>query len=243
MRHPILTLAAVAVLAAACGGQNDQASVTTTNHPAVTSSTTSTTTAPACDTAPDPAGGISQSTSDADVDGDGRADEVRLFLVGDSEWHLHVTLAATGTADVTLTVLGSESVAVLGGADVDGDGADEIWASIGAGASATIIGLARFADCALTQVTFAGGRPAEFPIGGSVGTASGLECVTDDPSGVDVIAYTASNTRDDRYEVKGTDFTLEGDVLVRQSTHTTSVSNNDPAFQRATGFACGSVAL
>ena len=242
MRHPILALAALAVLAAACGGSDDQSAVTTT-RPAATSSTASTTTAPACDTAPDPSGGISQSKLDADVDGDGRADAVGLFLVGDAEWHLHVTLAATGTADVTLSVLGSDSVSVLGGADVDGDGAEEIWATIGAGASATIIGLARFADCALTQVTFAGGRPAEFPIGGSVGTASGLECSAGANGGTDLTAYTASNSGEGQYDVEATGYALDGSVLTRTETSTSSVRTSEAAFQRATGFACGSLSF
>ncbi|MEX2294033.1 MAG: hypothetical protein WD691_09630 [Acidimicrobiales bacterium] len=239
MRDRILILAALAILVGGCGG-GDGESVTTTSQAPPTTSTSTTALASACDTAAKPSGAASQSKFDADVDGDGRADEVRLLLVGDSDWHLHVTLAAVGTADVALAVLGSEAVSILGGADVDGDGAQEIWARTGAGASATIIGLVRFADCSLTQVTFSNGNPAEFPIGGSVGTASGLECAAgaDHP---DLTAYTATSSGDDQYDVEATAYALEDSVLTRIGTTTSRVSNRDPAFMRATSFACGSL--
>lgn len=238
----MLLLAALALLSAACGGDDESAATTTSGPAPTTSGTTSTAAAPACPEDPIPDGSTSLSETEADVDGDGDPDTVSSHLVDDEVWHLQVALTAGGSANLALSVLGSESVAVLGGADVDGDGPEEIWATTGAGASATIIGLARFADCSLTQVTFEAGTPAEFPIGGSVGTASGLECAAspggDDP---DLTAYTATNTGDDQYDLQAIGYVLDGDVLLRGETSSTSISNQDPEFLRATGFSCGAL--
>ena len=237
----LVALVALAIVAAACGGDDDSA-VTPTSGPTSTSRTTPTAPAPACPDDPAPGARTSRSEAEADVDGDGEQDTVSSHLVDDQVWHLRVALAAGGGADVALGVLASESVAVLGGGDADGDGAEEIWASTGSGASATIIGLARFDDCSLTQVTFDAGTPAEFPIGGSVGTASGLECTggaqEDDP---DLTAYTVTNTGEDRYDLEAIGYVLDGDVLTRGDTSAASISNRDPLFLRATGFSCGSL--
>ncbi len=242
MRRAYLLVPLLAVLVVACSRDDEPSTATTTQRPV---SSTTTTAEPACPEADLPTNTAALSEAGGDVDGDGRADVLSTYLVDDAEWHLHVELARGGGADVALDAFASEAVTVLGGADVDGDGADEIWARTGAGASATILGLARFANCTLTQVTFIGGRPAEFAIGGSVGTASGLACEVDDD--VEVVpdahltAFTATNSGDDQYEIEATGYTLDGAVLVRTGTETTSVSSRDPAFRRATGFGCGSL--
>ena len=250
MRRLVL-LATLVVTIAACGGGGDDAdaSLTTTTSSDASSTTTTTadpttTTAPTdCDNVSIPAGATDVSEELADVDGDGDPDELRSYLVGDADWHLQVELAAGGGADLAITTFGAGAVAVLGGADVDGDGADEIWARTGSGASATILGLARFAHCALTRVTFTGGDPAEIPVGGSVGTASGLECEAHVDPTADLTGYTATNIGDDQYDVSATEYALEGTTLAQKGTETSIATAGDDTFARATTFVCGNLSL
>lgn len=235
-------LAVLGLVAAGCGG-NDSSAASTTSRPSTTarSSTTESPASPACAKITIPAGATGQTTASADVDGDGKADELRTFVVGESNWHLQAALAAGGGADLKLTTFDPGAVAVLGGVDLDDDGADEIWARTGSGASATILGLVHYADCALTRVTFAGGDPVELAVGGSVGTASGVECATDRDAAI--IAYTASNTGENEYQVTATTFALEGTVLVQKGSTSSTVTTNDALFERATGFTCGELHL
>lgn len=243
-RATVATLAAIALLSAGCGGAKETAASTTTVAPTTSSSSTTAPPAtPACASVTVPAGATRQTTVSAEVDGDGKADELRTFLDGDSAWHLQVILAAGGGADLELAASDSGAVAVLGGVDLDGDGADEIWARTGSGASATILGLIRFAGCSLTRVTFAGGAPVELAVGGSVGTASGVACASPSDPGGAVIGYTASNTGDNEYQVTATTYALEGTVLVQTGSTSSTVSTNDSLFERATSFTCGDLHL
>lgn len=239
----VTALTAIGVVAAGCGGDDDSAASTTSRAPTTTSrsGTTEPPASPACDEVTIPAEASQHTKASADVDGDGDTDEIHTFLVGDSDWHVQTVLAAGGGADLQLTTFDPGAVAVLGGIDLDDDGADEIWARTGSGASATILGLVRYADCALTRVTFASGDPMELAVGGSVGTASGVECAAG--SSEAVIAHTASNTGDDEYQVTTTVFALEGTVLVQKGSTSTTVGTDDPLFERATSFTCGELHL
>lgn len=246
IRLALAALVALGLTATACGGSKDDTATTTTKVAPTTTSPSTTTKQPtstACDSVSVPAAATRKTTTTADVDGDGKVDEIRTFLVGDSDWHLQVTLAAGGGADLHLATFDPGAVAVLGGIDLDGDGSDEIWARTGSGASATILGLVSFADCSLKRVTFTGGDPVELAVGGSVGTASGVECSAPSTPGGAVTAYTASNTGDNEYQVTATTFALDGTVLVQRGSSSSTVSTNDPLFERATSFTCGDLHL
>ncbi len=237
------------ILTACGGGDGDKASdrtSTTAGRSTTTHSSTSdptTTTSAECGSVGVPKAATEVASASGDVDGDGANDVLRSYLVGESDWHLQVALAAGGGADVAIATFSGGSVSVLGGADVDGDGADEIWARTGSGASATILGLARFASCGLTRVTFAAGDPAELPVGGSVGSASGLECASHVDPTADLTAYDASNTNDDQYEVHATEYALNGTALTQLGTRTTTATAGDDAFALATSFACHGLSL
>jgi hypothetical protein len=69
------------------------------------------------------------------------------------------------------------------GVDLNGDGTEEFFAKIGAGASATVMGIFDVIDCDLVHVTV-DGAPAELTIGASVGNFSGYECLD---GGLDLI--------------------------------------------------------
>ncbi len=241
-----LAAAAVALLAGACGGGGSDATTTTTSTTApstTSSSTTSTTAAPRCPAVAVPDGATSLAEATGDLDGDGSPDTVRSYLMGSTDWHLQVELAAGGGADLAIAPSGADAVTVIGGADVDGDGADELWARTGSGASATILGLARFGDCALARVTTPGGEPIEIPVGGTVGTASGAACTGRDDPAADLTVYTASNVGPRAYEITATAYVLDGATLVQKDTTSSSATYGDAAFTRASSFSCGNLGL
>ena len=238
-------LAALVVLAA-CGGDDDEPTATrrstTTSATATDDTTTTSAPTPSCPEVVEPADATDRATVTGDVDGDQRADELISYRDGSGAWHLQVRLGAGGGAGLAVPSPGDTSVQVLGGADVDGDGAAELWARTGAGASAAIVGLARLTDCRLERITFATREPAEFPVGGTVGTAAGLQCRAGSAGSV-LTSYTATNMGDDRYEVVAQEWKLDGTTLVSGTSTTTTVAATDGLLGRASSFSCGDLAL
>lgn len=245
MRRALAPLLLLALGAAACGGDDapDAATSTSTSEAPATSSSSTTEPAPACDPISLPDGASNITVAAGDTDGDGADDELRSYRLGADDWHLQVELGGGGGADLAIRTYGDDAVVLLGGADVDGDGADEVWARTGSGASATILGVARFVGCQLVRVTFASGDPAELPVGGSVGTASGVSCDGDGDPASDLTAYTATNTGDDQYEVTAIEYELDATVLVQGASEVTTASSGDDTFTRATAFACDDLSL
>ncbi|HEX4866446.1 MAG TPA: hypothetical protein VFV32_02345 [Acidimicrobiales bacterium] len=239
---------ALGALAGGCGGDDDvhattttAESTTTTAAPEVTAGpTTTVSTTPPCGAVSVPATATEVTELEGEVDGDGRPDALRTFLVGDV-WHLQVEVAAGGGADLDLATSDAGGVGLVGGADVDGDGRDEIWARVGSGASATILGLARYDACALVRVTIAG-SPADLPVGGSVGSAAGVECRSSGAD-ADLSVFSAMHRDESQYDVTTTSYELQGPELVPGSTSTSSVDAADDAFIRYTSFTCGELGL
>jgi hypothetical protein len=243
-------LALLALVLAACGGDDQAAPTTsaTSTTPSTATSTTGTptttgpTTAEGCGAVSTPAGATQVTTAAGDVDGDGQDDVLASYVLGDAEAHVQVSLAAGGGDDaVVSTFSGTPAVSVLGGADVDGDGADEVWLRTGFGASASIVGLARVTGCQLAQVTWAGGDPVELAVGGGVGSASGVAC--DGRGDADLTAYSANSDDGTEYDITATDYALEGTTLVQTAVEAITASAGDSAFARATGFVCDGLSL
>lgn len=240
MTRPSALLAVLVVAVAGiagCGDDGDDAATTTTEATTTTTEATTTTTqAPACPAVSVPTDAQEVTELSGDADGDGTDDELRTYRIGE-EWHLQVELAADGGADLVLPSFGG-GVGLVGGADVDGDGIDEVWARTGSGASATIVGLARMSECALERVLFPTGELAEVPVGGSVGTTSGLECRDDG-----LVTFTATLTDGETYDVVATTYALDGSTLTEQGQETLQVDATDPDFVRYTSFTCGDLTL
>jgi hypothetical protein len=244
---------ALVVLLAGCGDDHDDGGGTTTTTEATstteaaTTTEGTTTTTPACDAIEPAAGQPDLVDTTADVDGDGEPDHLRSYRAGGeapgTTFAVQVELAAGGGASLELPGDGVTTVEVLGGADVDRDGDAEIWARTGAGASATIISLLTFEDCALAPVTIAAGGRAEFPIGGSVGTTAGLECGSIVDPEAHLVVYSASNVAGDEYEVTATKYRLAGTVLSASSSEPEVGNVQDPDFERIARFHCGDLVL
>ncbi len=231
------------VVLGACSGDDDEAATTTSSSPAATSGSEGSR-QPDAEPCPDvdvPADARDVEAAEGDVDGDGEPDELRSYRIGATDdWRLHVALGAGGGAQAPIVAFG-DGVGVLGGADVDGDGGDEVWVRTGAGASATIIGLVRYDACELAQVTFGAGTPADLPVGGSVGTSAGLECAAGPDA--DLTAYRTTLVGGEAYEVSATEHALEGTVLVERGTTERTVRAGDVELFRYSSFSCGRLSL
>jgi hypothetical protein len=249
----LVLLAALGLSLAGCGGGDSGSDAARTTTGAVPSTggsgTSSSVDAPTtadqerCPAVPQPPGAKDVVTMPSgDVDGDGAADTLRSYGIGDG-WHLQVVLAGGGGAELALTSSGAGAMGAVGTADVDGDGRDEVWALTGSGASASIVGLVRFDACTLSRVTFVNGEPADFPVGGSVGAAAGLECAAGADPDTDLTAYTASSSDGSHHAVTVTEYSLEGSTVVVQASTSTSAQAGDAAFARYTGFTCDDLQL
>lgn len=240
-----IALTALALVAGACSDDSDDdagSSTTTTEEPTSApedGESTTTTTEPACPSTQVP---DSDSRVEADVDGDGEPDEVGS-VEQPGEVVLHVALAAGGDAVLVLPTFGIGGAGLIGPADVDGDGAAEIWVRTGSGASASIVGLVRFTGCQLVQVTFANGDPAELPVGGSVGTSAGLACEGSVDATADVTTYLAGTVGEETYEVTATEYALDGTALTQLGSTTSTVTTSDPAFATYVTFDCDGLSI
>lgn len=213
---------------------------TTTATPTTTSttSTTTTTTVPPAGCgglAALPAGIIETAAQLIDVDADGVADAVRSYTVSPSpsagDWHLRVELAAGGGVDLALPFDPAPAgVTVLGGhyigstAEPGPEGArPAIFVTVGAGASASIVGLYRLVGCTLQAVT--GG---EFPVGGGVVHTERLRC--EGVAGTSLLVYVTTEYDDVAavHEITETAFTRTDNALVPYNTPLTSTSPTLP---------------
>lgn len=140
-----------------------------------------------------PASSGCASEIEADVDGDGRSDRVVAFAATNEggeplRWRLRLAL---GSGDVEVQPLGAGSTTsypvLLGGADANGDGTDEVFAKVRthlyhSGATHDI-GIYTFDRGRLRRVE-SGGIPLDVPIGGVSYFGEGAECRDVDDDGV-----------------------------------------------------------
>ncbi len=219
-----------------------QASATTTTQPAesTTTSTSTTTTLPPS-VCPAPAaladGTLTFSGGSGDFDGDGNEDTLLTYQASPDTWRVRVVFADGGGADAAIVEgMDFSPPQPIGGYDIDGDGADEGFLTVGSGASTAQVGLFDIAACVASRIT-TGGVPAVFPVGGSVGSVSGLSC----PGDGSIHRNFAQFVSEDNYEGGFEPYTLAGAVLT-------------PGFGDGAGFTadeafalavldCGSLAL
>jgi hypothetical protein len=184
--------------------------VTTTT---VIETTTTTTTVPpsVCPVSiPLPEGTVAFAAVGGDFDGDGAPDELQTYQAATDTWRMRITFADGGGADAAIA--GAEDFAPprpIGGFDIESDGAEEVFITIGSGASTVLVGFFDVVDCVATRIT-AGGSAAEFPVGASIGSISGLAC----PGDGSIHRNFAQFIADDVYEGGFEPFVLEDSVLI-----------------------------
>jgi hypothetical protein len=262
--RPFRALAVAAVMlvaAAACGDDADDAS-TDTSSPATSDGSTTTSEAPGTTTTDDDTTtttaapttgppttaatcpevevtGSVEGTATGDLDGDGTDDTVDLTHDGD-DWRLFVALGDGGGGDAAGPIVAEGPLMgaqMIGVADVQDDGVDELFVQVGSGASAAIIGLYTVDGCRVVPITFEGG-PSAFPVGASIGATSGLQCGGGD--GV-LYVYTASSDDGESYQVSWDTLHLEGTELTSGGGGTGSASYGDELHTAATTFHCDSL--
>jgi hypothetical protein len=169
-----------------------------------------------------------------EIDGEEGDDLLMVYGVGDqaapSEWRIRVE-AGTGNAYDTELLVDTSGVALvsaIGGGDIDGDGRDELFTAVGAGAYATIVAIHTVAGCDLPQLVYEG-LPVEVPVGASVGNLAGVTCTEDgtlilwdgvaDPDGPEGV-----------YDVKGQELALDGSTLSKVADYELNATLGDLDF-------------
>lgn len=208
---------------------------TTTTSTSTTTTTSLPTACPVLD--PIPPGSVSFAPVGGDFDGDGATDVLETYATGDQQWRVRITFGDGGGADALID--DAEDFAPprpIGGYDIDGDGSDEAFLTVGSGASTILIGFFDIADCVAIRIT-EGGVPAVFPIGASVGNVSGVSC----PVVGEIHRNFAQYVSENEYEGGFEPFALEGSVLTAGPGDGAAFSA-DEAFTLAV-LDCGDLAL
>lgn len=160
-----------------------------------------------------PAGDTGADSFEADLDGDGRADVLGTEGAAGGRF-LNVRLASGGTAGVRI---GSSAAAqgqpnepeVLGTADADGDGREEVFLRLASGVAdpGTVVRLVQLVGCELVVVRNAQGEPYTFEIRDR---ADGIGCVDVDGDGRTELVGLHAETSGDRVDWTRTVVRLEG---------------------------------
>jgi hypothetical protein len=152
-----------------------------------------------------------------DIDDDNDDDVLTVYGVGSEaspeQWRIRVEAGSGEAYDTELIVDpgGIAPVSAVGGADIDGDGVDELFSVVGVGASATIVGVHAILGCSLVRLSIEGG-PIAAPVGGSAGNLAGLTCAEEQT----LILWQGaadSGAGDGTYDITGQEYTLTGSTL------------------------------
>jgi hypothetical protein len=200
-------------------------------------------TAPSAPAAPADATGTS--TAAADVNGDGAADGIAMYLPpSGGAWRVRVTLASGYALDQEIEdSVADLPVQPLGGYDIDGDGTEEAFLAIGAIWGTRIIALYDFdtGSCTLARVASADGAPAAFPVGASSVAIRGLICIKAGPGGAPALTRTTGTSTDGTaFEGRTETYTLSGHQLSAGATTATTFTG--AAVPAAAGLHCGTLA-
>lgn len=168
----------------------------------------------ACPSSPLPPNVTNVTTGAGSFDGDGQPDVLRAYQAA-NVWHLRVELSSGGEVDVTVPNIGTgDAVKAVGGFNIDEGLGDEIFATVGSGSYATLVGLWKGGGfCQLTRVTV-NGQPATFPVGASVSSRSGVRCIP----GTAFQVLETQSTNGTQYTGTIANYDLVGSALVHANT-------------------------
>jgi hypothetical protein len=232
MRGVAVGALAFVVLVACGGGSTDK-------NAEPDPSTTSAAPAAACPAGPAVAAGATDTTNaPGDFDGDGKPDRLSTYrIAGAGTWHVRADLASGGSAEAELPA-GAQGVKAVGGAKLDVGGGDAAFAVVGTGAAGSNVGLYVLQSCKLVRATLAGGAPAEFPVGSSATTRSGIACQV--PG---LVVYSATTTDGQAYAASSVSYLLVGGLLDEAHRSLSPLGASDPALAGFGAFSCGSLKL
>lgn len=254
MRRSVGVLAAAALVgvAPACSPGGDDPTLVGDVPPSTTTEVTTSTTIPptttteaACELVFTTTDALGLTEDTGDVDGDGEDDLVQSFGPDEEgdEVTLLVELAAGGGARTTVAHDRGFPAALLGLAKVEElDDRELLWLRVGAGASATVLGLYWFDRCTLAPVALPNGDPFQVAVGGSVGSVAGAECGSRFDPQADLIVYEGRRLEDGQYEVTSTEHRYASGVLTTSPDIEPTVERTDDP-SHASRFRCGEVEL
>jgi hypothetical protein len=199
-----------------------------------------------------PPGADNVSTVDADVDGDGRPERAALWSQPDGArraWRLGV--AGPGDAAVVAAVDEPSTFdpaspwtapAVLGAADADGTGGDELFVATGHSSYSQDVQIWGLRDCALVATALGGAAPATFAVGASAREKVGVTCAyTDDSASLTTWRAVAADEPADAFTVTTTDHTWTGPLALRADPARTRAppARDEWTLLEAGGLRCG----
>ena len=140
----------------------------------------------------------------SDVDGDGRADTVRLVEAPDSlatgRWPLRVTLSKGGTVTGIVTAEPQVRPAVLGVVDADRDGDGEVFVRVGGGASTAAYTPYTLVEDGMAEVRTADGAALRLLVGGTVTHGAGFGCAdVASTAGRELVVLSVASTDGESY--------------------------------------------
>lgn len=203
------------------------------------------TTCPASDDASPPPGARTAGSLDADVDGDGDAEPVRLWSRDDggrTTWWLGASGLGPGGARSALDVADAADPELLGAADADGRGADELLVAVGHGPSTRQVQVWALAGCALEPAHLAGeAAPATFAVGASSRDKSGVVCTHADATSVLTTWRAVADDTASTFTVTTADLTWVASLTLRSGPTTTWTrpASDDWTLLQAAGLRCG----
>jgi hypothetical protein len=239
----------------------DETSPDTTPPETTTTDTTTTDTTPPDATAPDdptadaqcpgdgalPGDATAATLAGADVDGDGDVDTIHAYATGSDsgtpdQWWLQVSFAGGGGSVLAIDTPGVSlsGVEARDGVDLNGDGTEEFFARIGAGATVAIVGVFDVIDCALVHVTL-DGVPVQISTGASIANISGFECLDLDGNGANdfLIVYTGERLGDSNdFEITASQYALMDGSLELILADGLAMTEGDPGFLEFGGEDC-----
>lgn len=181
-----------------------------------TSESTETTLAEVCPTSELPSG-PSTTPAAVDVDADGLPDTAYMVQTS-AGWQAVVEFGGGGATVAALSGTNDfDQPFVIGDADLDGDGVNELAVSMGVGAYVGLVGFVRVRDCDIVQLAFEDSSPAVFATGASVGGGEALICNGDGT--IDVYFFTLfpgsdAGSPEAEYESGWAPYRMEGDIVV-----------------------------
>jgi len=185
----------------------------------------------------------------ADVDGDGNNDTIHTYTLGDpmagGGWWLQVSFANGGGDSMQLVDPGIElsGSRPIDGYDINGDGRDEFFATVGAGASAQIIGLFDVPGCFIRRIS-SGGFDSSFPISGGINFTSGIGCADVDGNGFNDFLLILDGQRigsSSDFSVDTISYSLAAGQLTQVQASNQVINVADPAFSDIGRLVCGPV--
>lgn len=184
-----------------------------------------------------------ETTAAVDIDGDGEAEVVRMNRYGPcrelTSWRLSVDGAERDLSE-SFGFVGPTLPTVMGGVDLDGDGAEEIWSHTGWDAMSARFGLFTYRDGILDYIRFENGQPAEWSVADHPKYPRGVACQPTDGGGSTVVSYSTDRNKPggEPMEVSVRTYLLDGPVLRLDSALTVPDNDSTKVYWKLT---CGTV--